>query len=186
MRLRNQRLSIAKMEGSKIGRMVVLTIRVPEELLEELNRKVGRGKRSAFIKEAIIEKLRQEDTEETAELKSEIEQLRMRILHLEKAIKTGKGVEGPEEKPSPLLRVCFDETDRLIVKRLLESGGATTKELEDVTGLKRRQILTRLKRIAGRAEEKFGRRVIQFKRSKIRGKKQAWWIEASQLADQNT
>jgi len=111
----------------------------------------------------------------------------MRILNLEKAIKTGKGVEEPEaEKLSLLLQVCFDETDRLIVKRLLESGGATTKELEDVTGLKRRQILTRLKRIASRAEEKFGRRVIQFKRSKIRGKKQAWWIEASQLADQNT
>ncbi|MHA1207833.1 MAG: ribbon-helix-helix domain-containing protein [Candidatus Freyarchaeota archaeon] len=180
-------MSIQKMEGIKIGRTAVLTIKVPEELLEELNRKVGRGKRSAFIKEAIIEKLRQEDTEETAELKSEIEQLRMRILNLEKAIKTGKGIEEPEEeKLSPLLQVCFDETDRLIVKRLLESGGATTKELEDVTGLKRRQILTRLKRIAGRAEEKFGRRVIQFKRSKIRGKKQAWWIEASQLADQNT
>jgi len=38
------------MEGIKIGRMVVLTIKVPEELLEELNRKVGRGKRSAFIR----------------------------------------------------------------------------------------------------------------------------------------
>nr|MDO8075841.1 ribbon-helix-helix domain-containing protein [Candidatus Freyarchaeota archaeon] len=116
MWLRKQRLSIQKMEGIKIGRTVVLTIKVPEELLEELNRKVGRGKRSAFIKEAIIEKLRQEDTEETAELKGEIEQLRMRILNLEKAIKTGKGIEEPEEeKLSPLLQVCFDETDRLIV-----------------------------------------------------------------------
>ena len=163
--------------------MVVLTIKVPEQLLEELNKKVSRGKRSAFIKEAIIEKLRQEPGGKATSLENEIEQLRSRIVKLERVIKregTVNDTELDKENLKQLLdQSCDDETDRLIVNHLLEFRGATTKDLESVTSLKRRQILTRIKKIAIRTEQKVGKEIVQFKRTKNKGKKQAWWIETN-------
>ncbi len=172
------------MEGTQIGKTVVLTVKISEELLEELNKKVERGKRSEFIKEAIIEKLRQTPNSEEADLKEEIEQLKSRVIKLERVIKR----EEPnihnelykEDLKQLLNHICNDETDRLIINYLVESGGVTTKELESVTSLKRRQILTRIKGMASRTEEKFGKRIIQFKRTKNEGKRQAWWIEPNQ------
>ncbi|MBS7252198.1 MAG: hypothetical protein KIH08_16630, partial [Candidatus Freyarchaeota archaeon] len=152
-----------------------------EELLEELNRKVERGKRSEFVKEAIMEKLRQKPNSEEADLKEEIEQLRSRIIKLERVIKREEpNVHNElykEDLKQLLNYICNDETDKLIINRLVESGGVTTKELEAVTSLKRRQILNRIKGIASRTEEKFGKKLIQFKRTKDKGKRQAWWIE---------
>lgn len=160
--------------------MVVLTIKVPEQLLEELNKKVSRGKRSAFIKEAIIEKLRQKPNDKTS-LENEIEQLRSRVVKLERVIKREETINDTEVYKENLKQLldqsCDDKTDRIIVNHLLEFGGATTKELESVTSLKRRQILTRIKKIANRTEQKVGEKIIQFKRNKNQGKKQAWWIE---------
>ncbi|MEM2958668.1 MAG: ribbon-helix-helix domain-containing protein [Candidatus Jordarchaeaceae archaeon] len=169
------------MEGTHIGKTVVLTVKISEELLEELNRKVERGKRSEFIKEAIKEKLRQTPNSEEADLKEEIEQLKSRIIKLERVIKRGEpSIHNElykEDLKQLLNHICNDETDRLIINHLIESGGVTTKELESVTSLKRRQLLTRIKGIANRTEEKFGKRIIQFKRTKDKGKRQAWWIE---------
>ncbi|MFB0562574.1 MAG: ribbon-helix-helix domain-containing protein [Candidatus Lokiarchaeia archaeon] len=161
--------------------MVVLTIKVPEQLLEELNKKVSRGKRSAFIKEAIIEKLRQKPDNEEKSLENEIEQLRSRVVKLERVIKKEGKINDAELYKENLIQLlyqsCEDETDTLIINHLLEFGGATTKDLESVTSLKRRQILNRIKTIANRTEEKTGKKIIQFKRTKDKGKKQAWWIE---------
>jgi Arc/MetJ-type ribon-helix-helix transcriptional regulator len=167
--------------------MVVLTIKIPEQTLEELNKRVSRGKRSAFIKEAIIEKLGQETDDKETGLKNEVDQLRSRVVKLESVIKKEEPINGTEleeENLGQLLyKSCNDETDRRIISNLLECGGATTKELESVTGLKRRQILTRIKSIATRTEEKFGKKIIQFKGSMNKGKKQAWWIETNQMVE---
>ena len=163
--------------------MVVLTIKVPEQLLEELNKKVSRGKRSAFIKEAIIEKLRQKPDDKATNLENEIEQLRSRVVKLERVIKREEKINDTELDKENLKQIldksCDDETDRLIVNHLLEFGGATTKDLESVTSLKRRQILSRIKKIASRTEHTVGKKIIQFKRTKNQGKKQAWWIETN-------
>nr|MDO8079640.1 ribbon-helix-helix domain-containing protein [Candidatus Freyarchaeota archaeon] len=167
--------------------MVVLTIKIPEHILEELNKRIGRGKRSAFIKEAIIEKLGQVPDDKEKDLKNEINQLRTRVIKLESVIKKEEPINDTEldkENIKQLLnQSCNDETDRLIISNLLEFGGATTKELEAVTSLKRRQILTRIKNIAIRTEQKFGKKIIQFKGTKNKGKKQAWWIETNQVAE---
>ena len=169
------------MEGTHIGKTVVLTVKIPKELLEELNRKIERGKRSKFVKEAIIEKLRQTPNSEETDLKEEIEQLKSRIIKLERVTKRKEpNIHNEfykEDLKQLLNHICNDETDKLIINHLIESEGATTKELESVTSLKRRQILTRIKGIARRTEEKFGKRIIQFKRTKDKGKRQAWWIQ---------
>ncbi|WXG40302.1 MAG: hypothetical protein WED07_05695 [Candidatus Freyarchaeum deiterrae] len=167
--------------------MIVLTIKIPEQILEELDKRVSRGKRSAFIKEAIIEKLEKVPDDKEKGLKNEIDQLRSRVIKIERVIKKEESIndtESEEEDLEQLLnKSCNDETDRRIISNLLELGGATTKELESVTGLKRRQILTRIKSIAIRTEEKFGKKIIQFKGSMNKGKKQAWWIETDQIVE---
>jgi metal-responsive CopG/Arc/MetJ family transcriptional regulator len=167
--------------------MVVLTIKIPEGILEELNKRVGHGKRSAFIKEAIIEKLGQMPDDKEKELKNEIDQLKSRVITLERVIKKEEPINHTELDKENLKQIlnqsCNDETDRIILSNLLELGGATTKELEAVTRLKRRQILNRIKNIATRTEQKLGKKIIQFKGTKNKGKKQAWWIETSQVSE---
>jgi hypothetical protein len=148
---------------------------------------VERGKRSAFIKEAIIEKLEKVSNNKEKDLKNEIDQLKSRVIRIERVIKKEALINPTElykENLKQLLnQLCKDETDRIIISKLLEMGGATTKELETVTHLKRRQILNRIKNIATKAEQKFGRKIIQFKGTKNNGKRQAWWIETNQAAD---
>ncbi len=167
--------------------MVVLTIKIPEQLLEELNKKVNRGKRSAFIKEAIIEKLGQKPDDEATSLKNEVNQLRSRVIKLERVIKREEPINDTESDKENLKQLlnqsCEDETDKLIINQLIEFEGATTKELESATNLKRRQILNRIKKIAIRTEEKTGKKIIQFKRTKDNGKKQAWWIDLTPLTE---
>lgn len=166
--------------------MVVLTIKIPEHILEELNKRVARGKRSAFIKDAIIEKLGQVSDDKEKDLKNEIDQLKSRVIKIETVIKKEELINHDELEKENLKQIlnplCNDETDRIILSNLLEYGGATTKELEAVTGLKRRQILNRIKKIATRTEQKLGKKIIQFKGTKNKGKKQAWWIETNQTA----
>ncbi|MEM3526444.1 MAG: hypothetical protein QXV37_03430, partial [Candidatus Jordarchaeaceae archaeon] len=154
-------------------------------VLEELNKRVGRGKRSAFIKEAIMEKLEKLSSDRGEDLKKEIDQLKHRVLKLERVIKKEELIT-PEELDKENLKqilnsLCKDEIDEIIISRLLELGGVTTKELETATNLKRRQILNRIKNMATRTEQKFGRKIIQFKSTKNKGKRQAWWIETDQL-----
>ncbi|MGQ9723197.1 MAG: hypothetical protein ACUVXA_17990 [Candidatus Jordarchaeum sp.] len=151
-----------------------------------MNKKVGRGNRSAFVKEAIIEKLRQKPESKATSLENEVHQLRSRVVKLERIIKKEEAINDIEMEKENLRQFlnqsCHDQTDKLIINHLLEHEGATTKDLESVTGLKRRQILNRIKKIANRTEEKTGQKIIQFKRTKDKDIKQAWWINLNQLA----
>lgn len=166
---------------------MVLTVKIPEHILEELNRRVERGKRSTFIKEAIIEKLEKMSNDKEKDLKNEIEQLKSRVIKIESVIKK-EALINPNELDKENLKQllnqsCNDEIDRIIISKLLEMGGVTTKELEEVTHLKRRQILNRIKKIATKTEQKFGKKIIQFKSTKNNGKRQAWWIETNQAGE---
>jgi Arc/MetJ-type ribon-helix-helix transcriptional regulator len=156
--------------------LVTVTLRIPKELLRELERKVEPRYRSEYIRQAIIDKLKRQSSQKSTESQpDEIDELRGRINALEEALK-GLGTKSLETRIPALFEVvASDEEDRQIIKYILERKSATTKELEQVVALRRRMILERIKTIENRHKEKFGKPFLKFQRGKgSDGKRQAW------------
>ncbi|WXG42692.1 MAG: ribbon-helix-helix domain-containing protein [Promethearchaeati archaeon SRVP18_Atabeyarchaeia-1] len=159
---------------------VTVTVRIPKELVKELDAKVEPRYRSEYIRQAIMDKLKSGPAESpTRGRNDEINELKARISALENAIR-GLGKKGYEAQVPALLEViALDETDRKIISYLVEHKSATTKELEKVVNLRRRMILERTKEIENKYEEKFGKPFLKFVRGKRDGKRQAWWLADS-------
>jgi len=155
---------------------VTISLKVPREILHFLDEKVGQGRRSEFIRQAIIEKLKMSNGDARDPIIKEIDSLKRKVEELERILRVHKLGEGGR-KQHPLYRICRDENDRKIVEYLLREGGATTKELEKVVGLKRRQILNRMKYLSEKAEKELGRGTLRYVRSRVKGKRQAWWLK---------
>ncbi|MEM1658542.1 MAG: ribbon-helix-helix domain-containing protein [Candidatus Jordarchaeales archaeon] len=154
---------------------VVVSVKIPRDILGLLEKEVGRGKRSEFIRQAIMEKLQGKLTGVGDELLRRLEELEKRVAFLENGlscISSGKLVV----ETHPLYKICRDENERKIVEYLLRERGATTRELEKVVGLKRRQILNKMRELASRAERELGKPVLVYIRARVEGKRQAWWL----------
>ncbi len=150
---------------------VVVSVKLPREVFEILEVEVGRGKRSEFIRQAIMEKLSSPSKGESIIRK--LEELEERISRLEKILPLK---EHNDVNVHPLYSICKDENERKIIEYILKEGGATTRELEKVVGLKRRQILNRMRGLAFRAEKELGKPMLVYVRPSVKGKRQAWWI----------
>ncbi|MHA1608026.1 MAG: winged helix-turn-helix transcriptional regulator, partial [Candidatus Freyarchaeota archaeon] len=140
---------------------VTISLKVPREILHFLDEKVGQGRRSEFIRQAIIEKLKMSNGDARDPIIKEIDSLKRKVEELERILRVHK-LGGGGRKQHPLYRICRDENDRKIVEYLLREGGATTKELEKVVGLKRRQILNRMKYLSEKAEKELGRGTLRY------------------------
>jgi metal-responsive CopG/Arc/MetJ family transcriptional regulator len=159
-----------------MSELATVTLRIPKELLEELEKKVEPRYRSEYIRQAIIDKLRRESSSKSMEDQlGDIEELRSRITVIEENLKR-LSTQGIETQIPVLLEViATDDVDRQIIKYILECKSATTKELEKVVDLRRRMILQRIKTIEDRHQEKFGKSFLKFVRGKGKdGKRQAW------------
>ncbi len=159
---------------------VVISVKIPRDVFGFLEKKVSRGKRSEFIRQAIIEKLEDkhlqvENNATSGFLLSKLEELEKRIAQLENAL-FSKNSGGRNMEPHPLYQLCRDENERKIVEYIINEGGATTRELEKVVGLKRRQILNKMRELASRAEKHLGKPMLVYVRARVRGKRQAWWL----------
>ncbi|MBS7247099.1 MAG: ribbon-helix-helix domain-containing protein [Candidatus Jordarchaeales archaeon] len=160
---------------------VVVSVKIPRDVLMFLEKEVSRGKRSEFIRQAIIEKLegrciKVENSFPSNVILSRLEELEKRIIHLENALSSKNS--GKDNAAHPLYQLCKDENERKIVEYILSEGGATTRELEKVVGLKRRQILNRVRELASRAEKQLGKPMLVYVRARVRGKRQAWWLNS--------
>lgn len=160
-----------------MSKQATVTVRIPKELLNELDEKVGSRYRSAFIRRAIVDTLKQGSTMTQAEVPAnELDELKARISALELALRNLGSRSIEAQIPALLEVIASDNTDRQIIRYLLEKKNATTKELESVVNLRRRMILERTKAIENRYEEKFGKPFLSFVRGKKQGKRQSWWI----------
>jgi Arc/MetJ-type ribon-helix-helix transcriptional regulator len=160
-----------------MSEQATVTVRIPRELLKQLDDKIGPRYRSEYIRRAIVDKLKQGSTLTQTEVRlSELDELKSRISALESALKNlgSKNIE--VQIPALLEVIASDNTDRQIISYILEKKNATTKELENVVNLKRRMILERTKAVEKRYEEKFGKPLFNFVRGKKDGKRQSWWL----------
>jgi metal-responsive CopG/Arc/MetJ family transcriptional regulator len=160
-----------------MSEQTTVTVRVPKELIKQLDEKVGARYRSEYIRQAIVERLKQGSTTAQVGIQvGEINELKARISALELALRNLNSKSIEIQIPALLEVIASDDTDRQIISYILEKKNATTKELEKVVNLKRRMILERTKTIEKRYEEKFGKTFLSFVRGKKEGKRQSWWL----------
>jgi metal-responsive CopG/Arc/MetJ family transcriptional regulator len=163
-----------------MGELVTVTLRIPKELVKELDAKVEPRFRSEYIRQAILDKLKRGSSQTaTGNSIEEISELRTRISTLEETVRNLGKQSYETQIPALLEVIALDEMDRRIINQIIQSKSATTKELEKVVNLRRRMILERMKGIEVRYEEKFGKPFLRFIRGKREGKRQAWWLADS-------
>ncbi|UCH31226.1 MAG: hypothetical protein JSV05_06915 [Candidatus Bathyarchaeota archaeon] len=161
----------------------VVSAKLPEEIYEELVLRVSNGERSAFIRDAIMEKLQQiprpdklfEFEKRVSELETKFSEIKSYLGKLE-VLTYERGKANPHA-------FCIDETDHKIIDYLLHYKGATTPELAEYLKTNRWLILNRLRRIQKLSKKQLGKSIVEYSASEKRGKKKAWWLHDEQIED---
>ncbi len=154
----------------------VISVKIPEEVYQELALRVPEGERSNFIRDAIIEKLQRtpkpdkilEIEKRLEKLEAEFSQIRRYLADLE-LLTYERGKANPHS-------FCLDEIDHKIVDYLIHYKGATTPELAEYLKTNRWLVLNRLKRLMKNSKKQLGKPIIEYYPGEKAGKKKAWWI----------
>jgi len=154
----------------------VISVKIPEEVYQELALRVPEGERSNFIRDAIIEKLQKtpkpdkilEIEKRLEKLEAEFSQIRRYLADLE-LLTYERGKANPHS-------FCLDETDHKIVDYLIHYRGATTPELAEYLKTNRWLVLNRLKRLMKNSKNQLGKPIVEYFPGEKAGKKKAWWI----------
>jgi hypothetical protein len=162
------RLSMAK--------FTVVTAKLPDEVYKELVLRIPEGERSAFIREAILEKLEKTPRpdrifgleQKISQLENEVNKIKDGLANLELLT-----YEGEKVNPHAF---CIDETDNRIMDYLLDHRGATTTELADYLKTNRWLALNRLRKIAKTSKKQLGKAIIEYYPGQRHGKRKAWWM----------
>ena len=153
----------------------VLSVKIPEEIYQELALRVPEGERSNFIRKAISEKLEctpkpnklLELEEKIKKMDDELSKIRRYLADLELLTLDKINVH----------TFCLDKIDHKIMDYLLQHKGATTTELGESLKTNRWLILKRLKRIHKNSRKQLGKSVIAYIPEEKMGKKRAWWLD---------
>ena len=155
----------------------IVSIKIPEEIYQEMALRVPEGDRSAFIREAISEKLQKTPKadkllaleERMSKIEQEFSQIRKYLADLE-LLTFQHGKINPHS-------YCIDEMDHKIMEYLLHYKNATTPELAEYLKTNRWLILNRLRRIQKTSKKQIGKSIIEYCAGERSGKKKAWWTD---------
>jgi len=162
--------------GKVMDKLVVVSVKMPEDLYKELALRIPEGERSNFIRDAIIEKLQSiPRPDKILELEQKIGALEDSISEIKKYLADLEILTFEKGKMNPHA-FCIDDLDHKIVDYLLNYKGATTSELSEFLGTNRWMALNRLKKIQKRSKRQLGKPIIEFYGGERSGKKKAWWI----------
>src|SRR3990172_945191 len=154
-----------------------VTIKLPEEVYEEMALRIPEGDRSTFIREAIAEKLQKTPKpdillalqERMGKVEQEFGQIRKYLADLE-ILTFQHGKIDP-------YTFCLDEVDHKIMEYLMHYKSATTPELAEYVKTNRWLILNRLQKIQKTSKKQTGKAIIEYYAGERSGKKKAWWID---------
>ena len=155
----------------------IVTVKIPEEIYQEMALRIPEGDRSTFIREAIAEKLQKTPKADTLlalqgrmdKIEEEFGQIRKYLADLE-ILTFQHGKINPHS-------FCIDEVDHKIMEYMLHYKSATTPELADYIKTNRWLILNRLRKIQKTSKKQIGKAIIEYCAGEKSGKKKAWWIE---------
>ncbi len=159
-----------------MGKLTVVSAKIPEEVYRELVLRVPDGERSNFIREAIIEKLQEiPRPDKISQLERRIKSLEADISKIKKSLAQLELLTYEKDKVNPHA-FCIDDVDHNIMDHLLHYKGATTSELADILGTNRWLILNRLRKIKKRSKKQLGKPIVEYYSGKKSGKMKAWWV----------
>jgi len=159
-----------------MGKLAVVSAKLPEEVYKELVLRVPEGERSNFIRDAILEKLqRVPRPDKIFELEQKISRLEADLSEVKRYLVELEVLTYERGKINPHA-FCIDDIDHKIVNYLLHYRGATTTELADSIGANRWLILNRLRKIEKRSKKQLGKSIVEYCPGERSGKRKAWWI----------
>jgi Arc/MetJ-type ribon-helix-helix transcriptional regulator len=161
----------------------IVSVKLPEEVYQEMILRIPEGDRSSFIREAINEKLQKTPKadkllaleERVGKIEQEFGQIRKYLADLE-LLTFEHGKINPHS-------FCIDELDHKIMEHLLHYKGATTPELADYIKTNRWLVLNRLRKIQRTSKKQCGKAVIDYYAGEKSGKKKAWWINIELIGE---
>ncbi len=155
---------------------IVVSVKLPGEIHAELILRVPEGERSAFIRDAIKEKLGETPrSNKILELEKRIQQIEADMASIKGYLTDLELLTYEKGKINPHT-FCIDQTDHAIIDYLVHYKGATTPELAEALKNNRWLILNHLKRIHRLSEKQLGKPIIEYYAGDKIGKKKAWWL----------
>lgn len=159
-----------------MGKVAVVSAKIPEEVYRELVLRVPDGERSSFIRDAIMEKLQTVPRpDKIFELEQKISRLGKDISEIKKYLAELEVLTYERGKINPHT-FCIDDIDHKIVDYLIHYKGATTPELADFLKTNRWLILNRLRKIQRLSRKQLGKPIVEYCSGERSGKRKAWWI----------
>ena len=154
----------------------IVTVKISQEIYEEMALRIPEGDRSNFIREAISEKLQKTPKadkllaleDRMGKIEQEFGQIRKYLADLE-LLTFQHGKINPHS-------YCIDDIDHKIMEYLLHYKSATTPELAEYVKTNRWLILNRLRKIQKTSKKQIGKSIIEYYAGERSGKKKAWWI----------
>ncbi len=154
----------------------VVSVKIPEEVYQEMVLRIPEGDRSSFIREAIMEKLQKTPkADKLLELEERMGKIEQSVGEVRKYLADLELLTYQHGRINPHT-FCIDETDHKIVDYLLHYKGATTPELAEYVKTNRWLVLNRLRKIQRSSKKQLGKAIIEYYAGEKSGKKKAWWI----------
>jgi len=155
----------------------VVTVKLPEEVYQELLLRIPEGERSTWLREAIAEKLQKTPKpdkllaleQRMKKVEEEFGQIRKYLVDLE-ILTFQHGKIDPRQ-------FATDDVDHKILEYLMHYKSATTPELADYAKTNRWLILNRLRKIEKNSKKQVGKSIIEYYAGEKSGKKKAWWLD---------
>jgi Arc/MetJ-type ribon-helix-helix transcriptional regulator len=155
----------------------IVTVKIPEEVYQEMALRIPEGDRSDFIREAIAEKLQKTPkADKLLALEQRMGQLEEQFGQIKKYLSDLEILTFQHGKINPY-QYAIDELDRKIIEYLMNYKSATTPELADYLKTNRWLVLNRLQKIEKTSKKQAGKAIIEYYAGEKSGKKKAWWID---------
>jgi Arc/MetJ-type ribon-helix-helix transcriptional regulator len=155
----------------------IVTVKLPEEVYQEMALRIPEGDRSDFIREAIHEKLQKTPKpDKLLALEGRMAQLEEQFGQIKKYLSDLEILTFQHGKINPY-QYAIDELDRKIIEYLMNYKSATTPELADYLKTNRWLVLNRLQKIEKNSKKQAGKAIIEYYAGEKSGKKKAWWID---------
>ena len=154
----------------------VVSLKLPEEIYQEMVLRIPEGERSNFIREAIMEKLQKTPkANKLLELEERMGKIEENVSEIRKYLADLELLTYQHGRINPHT-FCIDEIDHQIVDYLLHYKGATTPELAEYTKTNRWLVLNRLRKLEKSSRKQLGTPIVEYYGGERNGKRKAWWI----------
>ncbi len=155
----------------------VVTVKLPEQVYQEMILRIPEGDRSNFIREAISEKLQKTPKpDKLLALEGRLNRIEEEFGQIRKSLADLEILTFQHGKINPH-QFGVDDTDHKIIEYLLHYKSATTPELAEYIKTNRWLVLNRLRKIQKTSKKQVGKPIIDYYAGEKSGKKKAWWID---------